>query len=206
MIDNSLHNMIMSKKEVKELLRRSVTEQLWLYRYKNADLLLDGVEDFLKGVNWLSEQDGENIHKSVIAKGYKLQPVDNFTEIPGFLYKRYRGSIDEKLKRSFMSRVVRRLTVNGHSLKSTRGFNIVPTVNATAESVYRTETVLNYDYCSRKGFVTSKDTKAAKQIKKRYKMICGLIDKKYNSVVEDYKNNYRDLTNLSFWNKYLGLE
>ena len=58
LIDNSLHNMIIPTSGFLALFKQQVTEQIRLYRYKNANLLMDGVEDFLKGVNWLAEQDG----------------------------------------------------------------------------------------------------------------------------------------------------
>lgn len=206
LIDNSLHDMIMSKSEVKETLRQSVTEQLWLYRYKNADLIMDGLEDFLKGVDWLSQQDGEKINGSIMAKGYKLQPVDNIEDASGLLYGEYEASTRQPLKTDFKSKVIRRLTINGHSLKSTKDYGIVPTVNVSAESVFRTETVLNYDFCSRKGFVTKKDKLKAKQCMKRYKKVCGLIDKRYDAAVNDYKNNFRKLTSIDFWSRYLELE
>lgn len=33
------------------------------YRYKNADLLIRGVRDFLKGIDWLEQTDAEALHR-----------------------------------------------------------------------------------------------------------------------------------------------
>lgn len=206
LIDNSLHSMIMTKAEVKELLRRNVTEQLWIYRYKNADLLMDGVEDFLKGTEWLSKQDGEALHKSVTARGYKLRYLEEIEEKPEFVYGMFDRSLNEKFKTDLKSRVIRRLTINGHLLSVKRQYSIVPTIGAAAESCCRTEKILNYDYCSRKGFLTKRDKKKAKECLKRYKNLCAQIDRQYDKAVEDYRSNFRNLTNIDFWNRYLELD
>ena len=51
------------------------------YRYKNVDLYLQGIKDFLKGPTWLMEQDGEALHKSVMAAGYRGQDL-NTLDVP----------------------------------------------------------------------------------------------------------------------------
>lgn len=51
LIDNSLHNMTIAKKLFKRILYVQVCDEIRIYRYKNAHLLIRGVEDFLKGVS-----------------------------------------------------------------------------------------------------------------------------------------------------------
>ena len=46
------------------------------YRYKNVDLYIQGIEDFLKGPGWLMEQDGEMLHQQVMASGYRAEEPD----------------------------------------------------------------------------------------------------------------------------------
>ena len=60
-----------------------------LYRYKNANLLMEGVEDFLRGVNWLMEQDGEALHKEIMQLGYKLQYREDLKENVQFSFPIY---------------------------------------------------------------------------------------------------------------------
>lgn len=205
LIDNSLHNMAMSKADVKELIRRSVTEQLWIYRYKNADLLMDGVEDFLKGVDWLSSQDGEKLHQSVMAKGYKLQYPEDTDEHRPFLNGMLEQSLMVTFKADVKTRLIRRLTINGHCLSVQKDYVIVPTEGAHAGQFYRVNTAMNYDYSSRKCFITKRDPKRAKECTNRFKQLCKLIDAKYDTAVNDYKNNFRKLTSIDFWSKYLEL-
>ena len=53
---------------------------------------MQGVEDFLRGVNWLMEQDGEALHKEIMQLGYKLQYTEDLKENSYWM-----GSIDEYL-------------------------------------------------------------------------------------------------------------
>ena len=66
------------------------------YRYKNADLLIRGVRDFLKGIDWLEQTDAEALHKEIMAYGYKAQPVDQL-DVP-FDYSRYLYATKEEEK------------------------------------------------------------------------------------------------------------
>ena len=41
---------------------------------------------------------------------------------------------------------------------------------------------------------------------KRLKALYKLIDKHYDDAVKDYAENYRSLTSMDYWEKYLELE
>ena len=170
LIDNALHDMSLSKKAFRHLLQQQVYNEMRLYRYKNANLLMQGVEDFLRGVNWLMEQDG------------KAVPATEFYQ-----------------------RIINKLTMNGLRLPVKRQFNIVPTDGVQQSAVYRTQTILNYDYTSRKGFVTERDPEAAKQCFRRLKALYHQLDKLYDAAVRDYAENGKKLMQLSFWEQYLEL-
>lgn len=48
------------------------------YRYKDVELLLLAVEDFLKGSEWLAELDAEAYHKKLLEYGYKPHSIEHF--------------------------------------------------------------------------------------------------------------------------------
>ena len=101
------------------------------------------------------------------------------------------------------ARLLNRATVNGTYLPAKRFYNIVPTMNVIQSTIYRTNVILNYDYASKKGFVTKRSPQEARECLKRLKKLYELIDKKYDEAAEDYHENFRRLTSLSFWNNYL---
>jgi GT2 family glycosyltransferase len=205
LIDNSLHNRTLPKKAFRKVLRQQVLNEMRLYRYKNANLLMQGVEDFFRGVDWLAKQDGEALHKAIMQAGYKLQYTEDLEENVQFSYPIYEAALKTPPATKFHQRIINRLTMNGLYLPVKRAYNIVPTEGVQQSAVYRTETILNYDYSSRKGFVTKRDPETAKQCTKRLKALYKLIDKNYDAAIQNYAQNGRKLMQLSFWEQYLEL-
>ena len=208
LIVNSLHGIAMKRQQLIKLLEKQVMEQVRLYRYKNANLLMEGVEDFLKGVKWLANQDGEDLHKKVVNSGYKLQYLEELEETVHFSYPMYEDSISAKNPTTFKYYILHKCTINGILLlpsSKARLFNIVPVEGVKDISVYRTDKVLNYDYNSRKGFLTYKNPCEAKKTIGRFKKICKKIRSEYDKAVRDYAINGKTLMTREFWEKYLQL-
>lgn len=187
------------------MVRRQVLDEVRLYRYGNANLIMRGIEDFLKGVNWLVEQDGEALHKSVMEEGYKLKFVEELDEKLPFIYSMFEASVNQLAATGFKARLINHFTLNGLYLKPDRGYNIVSTVGVQQSSVYRRSVVLNYDYASKKGFVTHHDKNAAKLCVKRLKALTKKINSDYEKAVSDYSEKSGQLMSREFWNNYLGI-
>ncbi len=205
LIDNSLHNMTIPKKEFINIMSVQVEDEVRLYRYKNAHLLMRGVEDFLKGVDWLAKQDGEVLHKDVMSSGYKLQYLEELDDGVQFSYPLYEAALTAIPSAGLLNRMINHFTLNGTTLSPRRGYNIIPTVTPCQSSVYRTSVILNYDYANKKGFVTKRDPKEARACMRKLKKLKKLVKKRYDATVNDYKINYRRLTNLEFWSRSLNI-
>lgn len=208
LIDNSIHNMKYKRRDFLKDLFEQVGREILYYRYKNADLLLDGVEDFFKGVDWLKEQDGSVLHKDVMARGYKLQDI-NELEIP-FSYPAYETSCRmEEPKRG--KKLLCKLSANGLLLPARKQKDneiipvVVPTFTARPVQFYRVKKALNYDYCSRKGFVTQKSMKQTIRLLIRYERIVWKCRFRYRSLVKQYRVRGGELMDLSFWQGYLDI-
>lgn len=205
LIVNSIHDMSMDLKSFKRLLYCQVHDEIRIYRYKNANLLMRGVEDFLKGVDWLRSQKGDELHQEIMKSGYSLklpEEIDGGVEIDFGAYERSKAQ-GENL--TFKTRVIRKLTENGHSLSIKRSTATVPVVGARPVNVYRCARVINYDYCGRKCFVTVRDGNEAKACVKRLKQLNKKLDRLYYSAIKDYHDNFRQVTSLEFWMGYLGI-
>ncbi|MBQ8171623.1 MAG: glycosyltransferase [Oscillospiraceae bacterium] len=205
LIDNSLHNMTIPVKEFLRLMYCSVHDEVRLYRYKNAHLLMQGVEDFLKGVDWLKQQDGEKLHQQIMQQGYKMQYIEDIEPRVTFVYPLYEQSLRDGPDTSLKARIVNKLTTNAHCLSAKRGYNIVPTVGAQQTSVRRTDLILNYDFSSRKGFLTPRDPKEAKVCLKRLAKLNKLVKKNYYKAIKDYAENSSELRSLDYWKRYLDI-
>lgn len=200
LIDNAVHGKPYTKKmlfyEFKELFKYEV----FTMRYKNAWLLLKGVNDFMKGIDFLLENDGEELNKEIMSKGYKLQYVDELS-LP-FSYPEY-----ERTLRFFENKKQQKkriITLNGLFQKATRTA-IVPVQNPHIAYFYRVSTALNYDISSKKGFVTYRSRKEVLKLFKAYLNTKKNVKKNYRNVVNDYKTRKSEVTNIHFWNKYLDI-
>lgn len=205
LIDNALHDMNMTTEELKRELYGYVMNEVRLYRYRNARLLMEGMRDFFKGVEWLAKQDGEAIHQRVMKKGYALRPIPELGEEIVFDEALFEQARNIRQPADLLHRVIANRTVNGTFLKPKRRYNVVPTDGVRQISIYRTETVLNYDAASGRGFVTERDVQEAKACIKELHLMYKQIDAEYEKAVQDYKNNASCLWKRSFWEGYLEL-
>lgn len=201
LIDNAIHEIPYSYKQFLTELKEWFVRELFTYRFKNAQLLLDGANDFLKGIDWLIEQDGEALNSKVMGKGYKMQLI-NELEVP-FDFPVYERTIH--LFEGRMHQLKRKLLFNGMFLKA-KGDAIVPTIEPHILYFYRKERVLNYDFMSRKGFVTYKNNKEFFRLYKDFLHLKKLCRKKYDIVRAEYRERGREVMNLEFWSRYLEID
>ena len=201
LIDNSIHSIAYPKKHLKKELAGQVLREIFYYRYKNADLLMRAVSDFLKGPDWLLSQDGALLHKEIMDSGYKMKHIEEF-DIP-FTYSSYENSFYQP-DQIFIKKIFRLLTFNGLFLRA-KYIKSVPAFNARPINFYRVKRALNYDYTSRKGFVTEKSISISiSQLIKMLKLIFK-VHFKYKSAVNSYRRDGRKLMNIEFWGNYLGI-
>lgn len=204
LIDNALHDSVMKKEKFIEEMRWQVMREVELYRYKNARLLMRGVEDYFRGVDWLRAADGEKLHKDIMAAGYKLQYIEEL-DIP-FSYPKYEWAMNQPEVNSRKHRLAYKYAINGTLLSPTQEEVIIPTVTARPINVFRAKSVLNYDYASRKGFITERDPEEAKSCIKQLKALCKKTNRLYDKAAADFAENGKRLMNRSFWDNYLGLD
>lgn len=207
LIDNSIHNLKYKRKMFIKDLKEQVKREIIYYRYKNAELLMDGVNDFYNGIDWLMAQDGEGLHKSVMGRGYKLQDINDLS-VP-FSYPAYEQAcrMPEPKRRT---RAWRKFTANGIMLPCKKKADnempvVAPTFTARPVNFYRVHKALNYDYCSRKAFVTEKSIKETLRLLYKLWKIDLKSRWKYRKTVRSYYNRKNELMDIKFWNKYLGI-
>ncbi len=201
LIDNSLHCPQYGKKELKKELFRRVTEEILFYRYRNVDLILRGVEDFLKGPNWLAHTDGEALHKEIMAMGYRAEPVEQLNMM--FHYPEYDKSLQQK--ESKLARYLRKISFNGYlGVIGRKEKRIVSMANPQYCNVWKADQVMYYDVAAEKGFLTQRSWKELLLSYRKLGKVIRKINKRYEKVKKSYCLKKGELTSLTFWKKYLG--
>jgi len=199
LIDNSVRSIPYSLNQFLDDFHEQWLNEIHMYRYKNAELLVRGVEDFLKGVDWLKNTDAEKLHQAIMDDGYRMTFIEKLDF--KFMYKSYDNSFNIPQK----NRIIKRITNNGFLL-SPKYDIVAPTFNANPDQFYRANNVLNYDYTSKKGFITKKDKNQMKKELKRYDSIIKNCKKYYTIKCKEYGERKNELITLEFWNKYLDIE
>lgn len=200
-IVNSIHKTL-NKKVFLKSFKEAVIYEILRYRYKNARLLIRGVQDFLKGIDWLKEQDGEKLNMEISGQGYKIQPVQCL-DFPFFYpqYEKYLSLEDEKKRK----RLFRRATFNGLFLRTNSTIGYAPMDGSRPIQFYRAKNVLNYNYNSNSAFITSKNIRESVVLLFELLKIINKVNSKIVKVSNEFAKRYRELTNLTFWERYLSL-
>ena len=206
LIDNSVRGINYTKNQLLRELKEHVYNELFCLRYKNVDLLLRGIEDYFRGIDWLKAQDGEKLHKKVMADGYKMQYID---ELPfNFSYPAYEEMLRVPQDYGFrggLKKLAIALTFNGLFMPA-NAEKIVPTIGATPRQLIKTKRSLNYDLSSKKAFITEKNVKEALNLYFRYLGVRRLIKGRYYRMKAAYRRRGGELMTLEFWNRYLGTD
>lgn len=197
LIDNAFHYPEFGTKQLKRLIKMHCWMELVYYRYKNIDLYLRGVSDFLKGPQWLMQQDGEQLHKEIMASGYKAQDIDSL-DMP-FSYPLYDYSSKQEPKMLFRQIV----TLNG-LLLPTIGDYIVPMARTNAIQFYRKKRVMQCDIVAHKAFITERSVaKSFKYLFKIFAFTTFIVPFKLKKAQNQYRTEGLKLRTLKFWKEYL---
>lgn len=196
------------KRKGKDILLSStlneIKREVACLRYKIADLYLDAAFDFLKGIDWLKNTDTIEQHKKVTASGYKLVDVDKIKEMP-FMYGYYLNSI-KKPPYKGLKKLVWNHSDNGYRIKAKKDVWVPIAIEKVRPEMFaRAKRAYHYDQCSHKGFITERSVKEYRRIKKRYKKLVRLANRKYKKVAAEYKKRANEIFSEEFWKKYLGV-
>ena len=187
-----------TKHLVKRRLMKNVVNEILWYRYHDAEEILDGIEDFLKGPEWLIHTDDRRKFEEVRKNRVPTQPI---AQIPfQFDYNQYIASLTYPGE-SRWRRMLRRLTLNGWLLPANREV-IVRAETPLPYHFYRAKRVLNYSAKNNSGYVSKKEYSHAFKI--IFRMVClfGKITIQYNQVRKAYQASLPQLTTKEFWQKH----
>lgn len=175
--------------------------EITYYRYKNVDLYLRGVRDFLKGPRWLMRQDAEALNQELIQAGYQAQDPDTLDM--GFSYPVYEASREDYGQGS--SRKKRILTLNGLLLPA-RGDNIAPMASVRGVHFYRRRRVMNYEITSNRAFITERSVPQIMQSLYKVLRTIIVVIGNYEKANKAYQMEGKRLMTLKFWKRYLNIK
>lgn len=197
-ITHAIHYREFDKKQMIDFFLECLQIELDCYRYKEAELVLRGAEDFMKGIEWLKTTEPISLFEDVVASGYKKVPVETLSmrfDLSQY-YESYFYHEDSKKEK------LRIKTKNGYTKKPDHDA-IVPMFGPHPGCFYRANRVLNYDMITGKAYITQRDNKQYNELQKRFKQLVKDINRNYESVAEGYRSGISALRTREFWTGYL---
>lgn len=204
-IDPSIQEVFMNR------IKDNVQLQLKKLDYNSADLILDALDDYLKGPDFIKQASGERIIKQNMAKNETLVPI---------LELDYEGIEDvvvtsENIKehggeRSLFERFVDFTTCNGHRLPYLLLKDELVAVPAggfeyPAKRMRMHKALLAVDPEGRLGSVRLMDKKRFRQVMRRYKRCLREYGAKNDSLLEEYAHDANEFREERFWRQFLGM-
>lgn len=194
MIVDACHEGRMSKRKYLKHFRNIIRDQIYMYRYHEAEAILRGVEDFLKGPDWLINLKQDEYNREIMKLNVPLQSC----EVDMDRYYLCIGIEDCDL----LHKLVRLLTLNGMLLKANRKI-IIPLYAWRPVQTYRATEVIYYDELTKRGYTAKKDLKEAFECYKKYRKLRRRVAREYDKVGAMYKEKYPYMTSKECWEKIL---
>lgn len=205
-IVNAVHYPEYGAEDFKKMLFIQVSSNAGKYRYKYVDLNLKAAVDFLKGFKWFYHLDTIENHKGLEKYNYQAQRADDFIGYKGISERDLHfPEIPDETVPGKLRKLWKMATMNGHFLPSKKTKIKVVRPYPNIYQLYRLKEVLFVDNTG-KAIKVKRDIKELAGAYIKYFKVCRLIDKYYDKVCMEYRENADKLVSTDFWKKYLGLE
>ena len=185
------------------------------FNYKNAELVLQGIEDFLKGPEWIMQPVAQKAFMDANKNAEKLQPLEELRDQLAELGVDVNELTDWKIYRDVPSgdreRKMYALTRNGNRALgglTKSGKVAVIDNNGGAEPIGKlngAEYVVAVDIPNRKAVIRRKNAAKFQELEKRYQADKAEFRSRYDELKRAYSEAQPKMTSVAFWKEYLGL-
>lgn len=191
-------------------MERALRLQLRVMSYDAADLILDGIEDYLKGPDYFASLNGEEVIKRNAKKNEKLLPFDELEEsCQNIAYNKRLLGDQSRIKP--LLKLIRTLPYDRHLLpdallRDTPEAVFYSGLSILSPRTIGTKTLVAIDLDGNQGAVRHMDRERYQQIMDRWKRLKNELAERGDEVRAAYKQAQPYLTSVEFWEKYLGLD
>lgn len=218
LIEMALHQSEGCKKTARKVMLRTIASATLRLKYKDALLAYQGLIDFLKGPQWLWEQQPDLLNSQIRSMAYQMQPIE---EIKDRLSEKETASIRFQIQQYFdnygmdtilSSRTKKKkvtllhvLTFNGWLLPSDRGIKVIFPTDSPFDT-FRKHKVVLYEPTSEKAVVLERKYGELMRMTGTYFKALFILNKHFDSAVQDYRKNIGRFTGKNAWEEYLEIK
>jgi galactofuranosylgalactofuranosylrhamnosyl-N-acetylglucosaminyl-diphospho-decaprenol beta-1,5/1,6-galactofuranosyltransferase len=184
------------------MLLRKIGLGLLHYDYDECDQIFDAMEDYYKGLDWLTAQDPEKLHARVSSRKAVFQDVRELDFDLGL--REYFASLlfqDHGLKRLF-----RRMTFNGYILPANKDGVVTNDISHGRKRIgnmYRAKRVMQYDITSNRGVVFERSVPRALLIMLRFIVLSMELFFTLRFKNNEYRKKLPFVQTRYFWDDFL---
>lgn len=203
-------------------LHRQIDLEMRKFNYTDAELALDGFEDFLKGPKFIEQPVAQERFMRANRLKEQVVPFDELKQqaaeqgLVGFDPDRLtRQTVETDRPRSLQERAFDFVTHNGQRFvrdgqegqDGGADYAIITHDGWTypSGSIHGKNTIVSIDWASRKGVIRHKDVKRYREIVKRYKRDVAYFKKHRSRLEREYQEAAPKLESVDFWKRYLGM-
>ena len=208
MVIEAYHGIQGSRSEVLVRFTGWVLKHLFMQRYEAVYFKLRGMEDYLKGVDFLKNQQEDVLLGDLLAHNMK-QYTEEELEQMGYPFDRKKYEESCRWTTNGKERLVNYLTLYGNLIPTCfyrKEMNVVDMQASDPCHYAFRRHVLMWNPGDRKGAVTT----ASNRMFWKYLIQMCRLDIKYllygNQVAEEYRTRGKELTDIGFWREHLGLK
>lgn len=191
-------------------MERALRLQLRVMSYDAADLILDGIADYLKGPDYFASLNGEEVIKHNAKKNERLVPLDELAE-PYRNVSYNKRLLGDQSRIKPLLKLMRTLPYDRHLLpdallRDTPEAVFYSGLSILSPRTIGTKTLVAIDLEGNQGAVRHMDRGRYRQIMDRWKALKNELKERGDEVRRAYKEALPYLTSTEFWEKYLGLD
>ena len=176
-------------------------QEIYKFNYRGAEILLDSVEDYMKGPAFIAEADGEQILKQKKEKDNELYPVTPDIES---MYKR--KTLYRDIPLSGSKKMLYDYSYNGQFLPGKSGGKTAVIAYGWGYwpgRQYMADTIYAVDPATGTYTVYRKDKREFRRLTDRYKKIISDYNSRNKAVAKEYRDMSGIFIKEEFWNGYL---
>ncbi|MBQ9991163.1 MAG: glycosyltransferase [Lachnospiraceae bacterium] len=196
LITTSIHHVGLGVGDIMAYVKKSTRHLLSNYKYRELELFYQGIEDFLKGVDYLKSIDPESYHPKIMAGGYKMVNADEL-DLP-FSEKLYYDTLEIPNSKSILYKLVRLFTLNGLLLPSDKVVAL-GMWGGTHTQTFRAKYIIRYEPVSKKAFVLKRSKKKFFKNIFLYFRLSRKVKKRFEAAKRDFAERYEELIGVEFW-------
>ncbi len=202
--------------EFSRQIRGTFNLELSKFNYANAELVLQAIEDFLKGPEWIMQPVAQKAFMDANKNSEKLRPIEEMRDELLELGVDVDGLTDWKVYRdrpiSDRDRKLYAFTRNGSrsfgGLTESGKVAVIDNVG-WAEPIgklFGAEYIVAIDVPNKKAVIRHKDAAKFQELEKRYQADKAEFRRRHDELKKAYSEALPKMTSVEFWKGYLGLD